>query len=74
MDGGHAKQLNICAPCGEREEEDDRYHPPSDTTCQRVLQQVDARAFASLIGAWPPTWWRISRSAWKRRGEFQMSN
>ena len=35
-----------------RDEEDDRYHPPSDTTFQRVLKKVDAAAFASHIGAW----------------------
>ena len=35
-----------------RDEEDGRYYPPSDTTFQRVLKNVDAAAFASLIGAW----------------------
>ena len=35
-----------------RNEEDGRYHPPSDTTFQRVLKKVDAAAFASHIGAW----------------------
>jgi hypothetical protein len=36
----------------QRDEEDGRYYPPSDTTFQRVLKRVDADAFASLIGAW----------------------
>lgn len=35
-----------------RNEDDGRYHPPSDTTFQRVLKRVDAGAFASLVGAW----------------------
>lgn len=35
-----------------RDEEDRRYHPPSDTTFQRALKQVDAAAFASLVGDW----------------------
>jgi hypothetical protein len=34
------------------EAQDGRYHPPSDTTFQRVLKRVEAGAFASLIGAW----------------------
>jgi hypothetical protein len=37
-----------CAP----DEEDGRYHPPSDSTFQRVLNQADAVALAHLIGEW----------------------
>lgn len=32
--------------------EDGRYYPPSDSTFLRVLQRVDAAAFASIIGSW----------------------
>ena len=34
------------------DEEDGRYYPPSDSTFQRVLNRLDAVAFASLIGRW----------------------
>ena len=34
------------------DEDTGRYEAPSDTTFQRVLQGVDAGAFASLVGAW----------------------
>lgn len=34
------------------DEKDRRYYPPSDSTFQRLLKQVDANTFASLIGAW----------------------
>jgi hypothetical protein len=37
-----------CSP----DEEDQRYYPPSDSTFQRVLNRVDAVAFASIIGQW----------------------
>jgi hypothetical protein len=33
-------------------DDDGRYHPPSDSTFQRVIKGVDAAAFASTIGAW----------------------
>jgi hypothetical protein len=33
-------------------EDDGRYHPPSDSTFQRVIKGVDAAAFAATIGAW----------------------
>jgi Druantia protein DruA/DDE_Tnp_1-associated/Transposase DDE domain len=33
-------------------EEDGRYHPPSDSTFQRVLNRVDAASVAGLIGRW----------------------
>jgi hypothetical protein len=33
-------------------DENGRYLPPSDSTFQRVLQKVDPRRFASIIGAW----------------------
>lgn len=36
----------------QRDEEDGRYYPPSDTTFQRVLKRIDAAGFASLIGSW----------------------
>lgn len=36
----------------QRDEDDGRYYPPSDTTFQRVLKRVDTGAFASLVGAW----------------------
>lgn len=35
-----------------RNEEDNRYYPPSDSTFQRVLKRVDANTFASLVGRW----------------------
>jgi len=35
-----------------RDEEDGLYHPPSDTTFQRVLKRVDSARFASIIGSW----------------------
>lgn len=35
-----------------RDEADQKYYPPSDTTFQRVLKKVDASAFAAHIGAW----------------------
>lgn len=34
------------------DEEDGRYYPPSDSTFQRVLKQVNAAQFATLVGAW----------------------
>jgi len=34
------------------DEEDGRYDPPSDSTFQRVLKQVNPRQFASLVGGW----------------------
>ena len=34
------------------DEEDGRYYPPSDSTFQRVLTNVDAAAVASIIGNW----------------------
>jgi hypothetical protein len=34
------------------DEEDGRYYPPSDTTFQRVLKEIDAGAVAGIIGAW----------------------
>jgi len=37
---------------GTTDEADRRYYPPSDSTFQRVISQVDAVAFASLIGQW----------------------
>ena len=36
----------------QRHEDDGRYHPPSDTTFQRVLKRVEAGLFAWLVGAW----------------------
>lgn len=35
-----------------RNEKDGRYHPPSDSTFQRVLTRVDAAAVAGIIGRW----------------------
>jgi hypothetical protein len=35
-----------------RDEVDDRYHPPSDSTFQRVLHKLDAGAFATQVGHW----------------------
>jgi hypothetical protein len=35
-----------------RDEQDGRFYPPSDTTFQRVVKQLDAVRFAALIGAW----------------------
>jgi hypothetical protein len=35
-----------------RAQADGRYYPPSDSTFQRVLNQVDAVAFAHIIGSW----------------------
>jgi Druantia protein DruA/DDE_Tnp_1-associated len=37
-----------CTP----DEEDKRYYPPSDSTFQRVLNNIDAAAVASIIGRW----------------------
>jgi hypothetical protein len=37
-----------CTP----DEEDGRYHPPSDSTFQRVFNKVDAVAVARIIGQW----------------------
>jgi Domain of unknown function (DUF4338)/DDE_Tnp_1-associated/Transposase DDE domain len=37
-----------CAP----DEQDGRYHPPSDSTFQRVLNKADAVAIARIIGQW----------------------
>ena len=37
-----------CSP----DEEDEHYYPPSDSTFQRVLNRVDAVAFANIIGGW----------------------
>ena len=37
-----------CTP----DEEDGRYYPPSDSTFQRVLNQVDAVAVARIVGQW----------------------
>jgi hypothetical protein len=34
------------------DEEDGRYYPPSDSTFQRVLNQVEAVSVASIIGQW----------------------
>ena len=34
------------------DEEDGRYYPPSDSTFQRVLKQIDAAAVATIIGGW----------------------
>lgn len=34
------------------DEDDGRYHPPSDTTFQRVLKGVDAARFATIVGSW----------------------
>jgi len=45
-------QRQLCALGCRRNEDTDRYEPPSDTTFQRVLKRVDAGAFAALIGAW----------------------
>jgi predicted transposase YbfD/YdcC len=36
----------------QRNEDDHRYYPPSDSTFLRVLQQLDAGAFATLVGGW----------------------
>jgi hypothetical protein len=36
----------------QRQEDDGRYYPPSDTTFQRGLKRLDAGDFAALIGAW----------------------
>ena len=35
-----------------RDPEDDRYHPPSDSTFQRVLSKIDTVALANLVGQW----------------------
>jgi hypothetical protein len=37
---------------GTPDEEDGRYHPPSDSTFQRGLNQVEAVAVARIIGQW----------------------
>jgi len=37
-----------CTP----DEENNHYYPPSDSTFQRVVNKVDAVAFASIIGDW----------------------
>lgn len=37
-----------CTP----DEDDGRYYPPSDSTFLRVLNKIDAAAFASIIGRW----------------------
>jgi hypothetical protein len=34
------------------DEADGRYYPPSDSTFQRVLKQVDAAAVATIVGGW----------------------
>lgn len=36
----------------QRDAEDGRYYPPSDSTFQRVLHRVEAASFASLVGGW----------------------
>ena len=36
----------------QRNQEDGRYYPPSDSTFQRVLSRIDPRLLASLVGAW----------------------
>jgi hypothetical protein len=36
----------------QRNEADGRYHPPSDSTFQRVLKKLDAGRFATLVGGW----------------------
>jgi len=45
-------QRQLRALGGTTDEADRRYYPPSDSTFQRVISQVDAVAFASLIGQW----------------------
>jgi len=45
-------QRQLRALGGRPDEDDGRYHPPSDSTFQRVLNKVDAAAVASLIGRW----------------------
>ncbi len=45
-------QRQLRALGGKPDEEDGRYHSPSDSTFQRVLSRVDALAVASIIGAW----------------------
>jgi hypothetical protein len=34
------------------DEADGRYYPPSDSTFQRVLKQIDAAAVATIVGGW----------------------
>lgn len=45
-------QRQLRALGGKPDEEDGRYDPPSDSTFQRVLNQVDAVAVAGIIGRW----------------------
>lgn len=45
-------QRQLRALGGTPDEEDGRYYPPSDSTFQRVLNQVDALAVARIIGQW----------------------
>ena len=45
-------QRQLRALGGQRNEDDHRYYPPSDSTFLRVLQRLDAGAFATLVGGW----------------------
>src|SRR6266542_341691 len=45
-------QRQLRALGSQPDEEDGRYYPPSDSTFQRVFNQVDADRVASIVGAW----------------------
>ena len=45
-------QRQLRALGGQRNEDDQRYYPPSDSPFLRVLQRLDAGAFATLVGGW----------------------
>lgn len=45
-------QRQLRALGAQRHERTGRYEPPSDSTFRRVLQRVDAAAFAALVGGW----------------------
>ena len=45
-------QRQLRASGGQRNEDDQRHYPPSDSTFLRVLQQLDAGAFATLVVGW----------------------
>ena len=45
-------QRQLRAMGGTQDPEDGRYYPPSDSTFQRLFNQMDALALASLIGTW----------------------
>jgi hypothetical protein len=50
--GKKLTQRQLRALGAQPDEADGRYYPPSDSTFQRVLKQIDAAAVATLIGRW----------------------